>query len=293
MKTETTLNEHAHDVTIGSVPSKDGTIIGYRRIGRGPALIVVCGAMVSSKSHLRLAESLADAFTVYLPDRRGRGLSGARGSNYGMAREIEDLDALIRESGAQLVFGISAGALVCLRAALRPSEIRRIALYEPALIVDESAPTFATTRLERELTEGNVAAALVTGMKESRMGPPILNVIPRPLLARMTGWAMKSEEKKAGPDDVTMRMLAPALREDFQLINETKGALASFGRIDTDVLLLGGSKSPAYLRRASDALANVLPHATQVELAGLDHGGATERDGKPEVVADALRRFFM
>ena len=62
---------------------------------------------------------------------------------------------------------------------------------------------------------------------------------------------MKSEEKKAGPDDVTMRMLAPALREDFQLINETKGALASFGRIDTDVLLLGGSKSPAYLRHAS------------------------------------------
>jgi hypothetical protein len=63
------------------------------------------------------------------------------------------------------------------------------------------------------------------------------------------------------------------------------------------VLLLGGSKSPAYLKTALDALENVLPHVQRIEFPGLDHGGSsdasnTNRGGKPELVAQALRQFF-
>ena len=60
----------------GSIVSKDGTTIGYRQLGRGPGLIVLHGAMESARSHMQFAEALAPSFTVYLPDRRGRGLSG-------------------------------------------------------------------------------------------------------------------------------------------------------------------------------------------------------------------------
>ena len=59
---------------IGSVTSKDRTIISYRQIGHGPGLMVLHGIMESAQSHMQLAEALADSFTVYLPDRRGRGL---------------------------------------------------------------------------------------------------------------------------------------------------------------------------------------------------------------------------
>ena len=65
----------AHDHT-RSVISADGTLIGYRQLGQGPGLVLVHGAMESAQSHMQLAEALADTFTVYLPDRRGRGMSG-------------------------------------------------------------------------------------------------------------------------------------------------------------------------------------------------------------------------
>jgi hypothetical protein len=57
------------------------------------------------------------------------------------------------------------------------------------------------------------------------------------------------------------------------------------------VLLLGGSKSPKYLKSALDALGAVVPHARRVELRGVDHLAA-DNVGKPQLVAAELRRFF-
>jgi len=72
------------------------------------------------------------------------------------------------------------------------------------------------------------------------------------------------------------------------------GKLESFRNVGAEVLLLGGSKSPAYLKAALDALEKVLPHVRRVEFPGLDHAASwnTDRGGKPEPVAQALRRFF-
>ncbi|MGC2333419.1 MAG: hypothetical protein WA581_18360, partial [Candidatus Acidiferrales bacterium] len=57
--------------TTGSVVSKDGTAIGFRRRGSGPGLILVHGAMQTSRSFTKLAAALSDSFTVCVPDRRG------------------------------------------------------------------------------------------------------------------------------------------------------------------------------------------------------------------------------
>ena len=96
--------------TTDSVTSQDGTTIGYRQLGHGPGIVALHGAMESAKSHMQLAEALAGSFTIYLPDRRGRGLSGPYGSGYSMQREVEDLDALLTKAGARQIFGVSAGA---------------------------------------------------------------------------------------------------------------------------------------------------------------------------------------
>jgi len=57
------------------VISKDGTRIAYERMGSGPAVVLIDGAMCSRAfgPMPKIAARLKDHFTVYLYDRRGRG----------------------------------------------------------------------------------------------------------------------------------------------------------------------------------------------------------------------------
>ncbi len=284
--------------TTGSVTSTDGTAIGYRQYGHGPGIVLVQGAMGSAQNFIQLAEQLSDAFTVYVPDRRGRGLSGPYGEDYSIQKEVEDVDALLTKTGTHSVFGLSSGGIISLQAALILPAIHKVAIYEPLLFMNGAAPTAFLTRFDKEIAQGRVAAALVTGMKGAQLGPPIFNVMPRFLLELLTNMMMKGEEKNAKDDDITFRMLAPTLHYDGQLGIEMSGKLESFRVLRTRVLLLGGSKSPAYLKVALDALEKVLPHVTRVEFPGLGHAAAwnydkqRNPDGKPEQVAQALRQFF-
>ncbi len=282
----------ASSALTGSLTSKDGTTIGYRQLGHGPGLVLLHGIMESAQSHTQLAEELAGDFTVYLPDRRGRGLSGLQGAHYCIRKEVEDLDALLDKTEATRVFGVSAGAVICLQAALTLTAIEKAAIFEPPLLINGSVSTAFLTRFDEEMAEGKVASALVTAMKGSQMGPPVLNLVPRALLELLTKMMTAVEDKKAKPGDVTMSMLASTLHDDFSV--ETAGALESFNAIGAETLLLGGSKSPAYFRVALDALEHVLPNARRIEFTGLNHGasGNTNRGGKPERVAQELRAFF-
>ncbi|MCZ8515272.1 hypothetical protein O9H85_23225 [Paenibacillus filicis] len=108
---------------------------------------------------------------------------------------------------------------------------------------------------------------------------------------------MASEDKKAKDGYITMRMLAPTLHYDGLLLAEMTGTLERFSAVSAEVLLLGGSKGLVWLKPALDALEKVLPRAKRIEIPGLDHGAAcdvsnTNRDGKPELVAQELRKFF-
>jgi pimeloyl-ACP methyl ester carboxylesterase len=285
--------------TIGSVTSQDGTTIGYRQIGHGPGLVLLHGSNVSGQDFTQLGEALADTFTVYLPDRRGRGLSGPFGNDYSIQKEVEDLDALLTKTGAHQVFGVSAGGLICLEAARTLPAIHKVALWEPALLLDGTAHTAWLKRYDQEMAQGKVAAALVTCMKGLELGGPVMNAMPNWLLESLTNMAMKSEEKKARPDALTMRKLAPTLHYDGLLLAEMSGQLERFRAVHAEALLLGGSKGLPYLKDTLDALEKVLPHVIKrVEFPGLEHGGAnnpsqTNRGSKPELVAQELRRFFV
>jgi pimeloyl-ACP methyl ester carboxylesterase len=301
VSTETRVN--ARPATIGAsgepftthtVTSRDGMVIAYRQLGRGAGLVILHGAMETGLSHLQLAEALASYFTVYLPDRRGRGLSGPSGPDYGMRTEVEDVDALLTATGAHDVMGVSAGALIALRAALELPAIRKAAIFEPPLSINGSVDMRWLPLLDRDLAQGKLDAALVTGMLGAQMGPPIFQRMPRGLLEFLTRQMMASEQKKAKPGDVTMAALAPTLRYDFQLVGEMADTVDDYRAIPAEILLLGGSKSPAYLRTAVDALAQALPGARRVVFAGLNHSatGPREQGGKPELVAQTLRSFF-
>ena len=115
--------------TLSSVTSVDGTAIGYRRLGDGPGVVLLHGAMSSSYNHVQLAEALADTFTVYVPDRRGRGLSGPYRKDHSLQTEVGDLAAVLEATGARNVFGCSSGAIVVLEAALTLPALRRAAIF--------------------------------------------------------------------------------------------------------------------------------------------------------------------
>ena len=285
------------ELSNGSIVSADGTRIGYLQTGHGPAVVLLHGSMQSSRSHLQMAAALADEFTVYLPDRRGRGMSGSHPADYNIQTEVEDLRAVMAAAGADMVFGVSASGLVALAAARIDAAIRKVAVYEPALLPAGTRHTRWLPRFDREMAAGKVSAALITSMIGLELAPPAMKVMPRWLLEALTTMVLRGEDKKAAPDTVTMRSLAPTLHYEGVLLNEMAGKLQTFADLSAEVLLLGGSKGLGFLRPALDGLAETLPNSRRVEFAGLDHGGSADVSkanpkGNPELVAAELRSFF-
>jgi hypothetical protein len=56
--------------------SSDSTTIAFERSGDGPPVILVCGGSTDRTANAGEAELLAEHFTVFNYDRRGRGDSG-------------------------------------------------------------------------------------------------------------------------------------------------------------------------------------------------------------------------
>jgi pimeloyl-ACP methyl ester carboxylesterase len=232
---------------------------------------------------------------VYLPDRRGRGRSGPYRADHSIHDDVDDLAAILAETGANSVFGVSSAGIICLQAALTLPAIRKAAIYEPPLFADRSVPAAIVARFDQEMARGRVVAALIAGMKGSRLGPRIFNAVPGWVLEPLVRMAMAGEDRKPHGDYATMRTLASTLHYDFRLVADMSGPpMESFREIQADMLLLGGSKSPAYLKAALDALGTSVPNAKRVELAGLNHGASwnSDRGGRPGPLARELRRFL-
>ncbi len=296
MEQEITTNSRSTAVVldnnvIGSVISKDGTQIGYRQFGQGPAVVIVHGSLSTGYYHLQLAQVLADAFTVYLPDRRGFGLSGPSSEDDGIENDVQDLDALLTKTGAHNVFGVSVGAIICLEAALRLPTIRKLAIYEPPLFTDPATPAAIMKRYDKEMAEGRVAAALATTMKGAPLMSDLLGSMPHWLLEFMTSRMMSY---KPSDDYASFREIAPTLHHDGRVITEMSGRQKSLSAIHAEVLLLGGSRSTVFLKAGLDSLARVLPHARRVVFSGLNHGSSwnSELRGQPNAIGQILRQFF-
>ena len=86
-----------------SIKSKDGTTIAFDQLGKGLAVILVCGGSVDCTSNAPLAALLADHLTVFNYDRRGRGDSGDT-PPYAVEREVEDIDAVSLPPGSTFLY---------------------------------------------------------------------------------------------------------------------------------------------------------------------------------------------
>ncbi|HEY4323400.1 MAG TPA: alpha/beta hydrolase [Mucilaginibacter sp.] len=275
--------------TLGSVISKDGTTISYRQLGQGPGLIIVHGGMQAAQNFMQLANALASQYTLYIPDRRGRGQSGAPGPDYCIEKECEDIEALLTKTGARFIFGLSSGAVISLNATLRYPAIRKTVIYEPPFNIDPSVPDYRfVDRYNREIAAGNYAGAFFTITKGLRIAGA-MGIVPRFILVPIVKMLLKKEKPKAG--DISLQHLVTTFKYDHMLVDETKKGLDQFGQVKAKVLLMSGSKSPRYLKRVVQSLAKIIPQSRHIEFKGLDHMGS-DNSGKPKVVAEELRQFF-
>lgn len=239
------------------VISNDGTTIAYERQGTGPALVIVDGALCSRAFGPSGAQAarLAEQFTVYTYDRRGRGKSGDT-QTYAVEREIEDLAAVIGAAGGSaFVYGISVGSVLALRAAaaLGATLIPRLALCEPPLSVgDEAKAAFGQEKQQ-------IAGLLAAGRRGEAVATFMSEILPSPAL----------EELRASPDWALLEAHAPTLAYDYTLLGDGDVPAAVARAVAMPVRLLVGEESADYKHTAVEALVASLPRVELVTIGGM------------------------
>lgn len=279
--------------TTDSVTSYDGTKIGYRQMGSGPGIILLHGGINASQHLMKLATLLSDEFTVYIPDRRGRGMSGPIGDNYSIKKEDEDLEAIIKKTGSNYVFGTADGALFALHAAISNSDIHKVVAYEPLIFFGQPGiEEFKTIiqHYDEHMAEGDVAAAMESLTKDSKKYM-VINIAPDFILVPIFKLALKLDARKVKCDDVSLQELLPTLNDELEIVQKTEGTLDNYKKVSAEVLLLGGSKTEPMLKETLQALDKIVHHSHLVELEGLNHGSAQDY-GNPEPIAHEIKTFL-
>jgi len=136
------------------VTSADGTPIAVDVSGSGPAVMVIGGGLNDRFMFAVFAEMLADRFTVYNYDRRGRGDSGyGDPDQYTIEREVEDLAAVTELAGEPgRVFANCTGGIVAVHAAAAGVPMAKLAMYEPPYCYPKITPE-QMARLKQLLAE--------------------------------------------------------------------------------------------------------------------------------------------
>jgi pimeloyl-ACP methyl ester carboxylesterase len=253
------------------VRSSDGTTIVFDRLGEGSSVVLVSGASTTRAIHAEPAQLLAENFTVFNYDRRGRGESGDT-PPYSIEREIEDLEAVIGEAGGEAaVFGNSSGAVLALRATAAGLRITKLALWEPPFMVDPDAPRRQKeyiTELKRLLDEDRRGDAMALFMKAVGL--------PDEMIAAMRNAPM-------WPD---MEALAHTLAYDATVMGDSTVPTDEVSSVKAPTLVLEGSDTGAWAGNAADALVAALPNARRHTLEGQTHNVAWD------VLTPVLIDFF-
>lgn len=262
---------------MNTVTSADGTTIAYDRIGEGPPVIIIDGAMGHRDfgPSRALAEVLSESFAVYIYDRRGRGGSTDT-APYAVQREVEDIEALIREAagGSASLYGASSGAPLALETASQLRSVGRLAVYEPPFFVDDTRPPAgdAAARIDAQVAAGRRSAAVSTFMR--------LVGVPAPAVAIMHLMPMWRE----------LTAVAHTLPYDLAIVGDHQQGKplpeGLWSTITAPALVMNGGKSPAWMRHATQAVADTVPGARYRTIEGQNHML------KAGAVAPVLTDFF-
>ncbi len=260
---------------MGKVTSKDGTPIGFDQAGRGPAIILIDGAMCYRAFGPMgpLAELLAPHFAVITYDRRGRGESGDK-KPYALEREVEDIEALINQAGGSaFLFGTSSGGCLGLEATLRlGNKVKGLAIWEAPYNSDPA---------DRPIWKG-YWTQLNELVAANRRGDAVA------LFMQFVGTpADQISGMRQAPMWPMFEAIAPTLIYDATAMggNDRSVPVERAARVTRPTLVMNGTVIPFMLDTAT-RLAQAIPHAQRRTLEGQSH------DVDLKVLAPALVEFF-
>lgn len=260
--------------------SPDGTSIAFDRQGTGPAVILVGGGLTDRSENAPLAPELADQFTVYNYDRRGRGDSGDT-LPYTVQREIEDLDALIAHAGGSAhLYGVSSGGALALEAAAAGLAVDRLAVYEVPY---------------------SIAGGMLQRWREyvEQLGPALASGRRGDALALFMRLAGSTDEDVAAARNHPMwaesEAIEHALAYEAACLGNGEPPTDRLSTITRPTLVVTGEAginpyTPAFpsdfYQQAADAIVGTIPHAERHTLEGQTHVA------DPKVVSATLERFL-
>ncbi|MCM2535266.1 alpha/beta hydrolase [Neobacillus pocheonensis] len=279
-----TIN-HIDSFIQSTVISRDGTVIGYLSIGKGPSLIVIHGALSSSNDLTKFAQELSDSFTVHIIDRRGRGISGPQGIEYSIIKESEDIQVVQEATGATHVFGHSYGGLVALETARMFQSFTKIALYEPGVSIN-SLPTDWdwVSQYEEAMDRKDFRGAFTRFVRGAGHSP----------LTRMPNWYAKFILRMVirGNSWLKIKELLPTNLNEHKEVQRLESTYNNYQIINANVLLISGEKSPETVHQMIEVLNQTIPETQTLILPKLHHL-APCNEHSPIEVAKHVKRYFL
>lgn len=244
-----------------SITSKDGTKIAYEKLGDGPPLIIIGGALSNHNFYKPLAEQLAKEFTVYNPDRRGRGESGNT-LPYSVEREIEDIATVVDTAGEPVIlYGHSAGSALALRAAAKDLPIKKLILADPPYTPHSDNDNTAIAKFAQEKAKAKALRDRGDHKGNAK---------------RFLGSFGLSEEDVDGmlgsPAGVDMIDGAKALPYDYAVLGNGLVPTDIAEQVNIPTVIL----TATFSLMAAKELAKVMPHATLQTLQSDTHSMSSE-----------------
>jgi pimeloyl-ACP methyl ester carboxylesterase len=258
---------------MNNVISRDGTSIACESTGVGPDVVLI-GARAENAL---LAKQLAGQFRVTSYDQRGYGDSGDA-QPYAVAREVEDLEAVLRFVGRTAgVYGASAAGALGLEAAAAGLPIGCLAVFEVPYGIKTREEWYAyRENLERHLAAGRRGDAFALFMKIA--GSTDAQITQ----ARQSKYWAQCEA------------IAHTRLYGAEILGDGQVPVDRLSRIGCPVLVLTGHGGDAHMtglpqgvfHSAAESIAQAI---NQSQIATIDAGG---HEPDPTVMAAELAPFF-
>jgi pimeloyl-ACP methyl ester carboxylesterase len=242
------------DITLDSTTSADGTTIGYFRRGTGPALVITHGSVATSEQWIPATQCLAQHFTCFVHDRRGRGRSGDAAA-YALSTEVADIAAMMAAAGPGAhLLGHSYGALCTLAYAGSHALDGTLLLFEPPLAVDGPVAGAALPAYRELVTAGDLDGAFAFAL---------VNFVRLPDAA--------IPQIRQTPIWDACVPLTPTWVRELEQIDALGEDLKHYATITAPTHLIAGTATTPFLYKSAHTLLDVIPGATITDLPGLDH----------------------
>jgi pimeloyl-ACP methyl ester carboxylesterase len=259
----------------------NGVTLECRSNGSGESVFLVHGSASDYRTWRFQEEVLAADFNVICYSRRYHWPNAeiASGAVYSMTEHVDDLEALIRDldaAPAHLV-GHSYGAFLCLLLAIRePGLVRTLVLAEPPVITLFVSPRPRPSELLRLLVIRPRTAAVIIGFGAAGIGPATkafqagdaeagLRRFARAVFGR-GGYDSLPESRRAEVRDNLSNVEAEILGPGLAPLNAL-----DLQKLQLPVLLVTGESSVKLFQRLTDALEELLPRASRVQIPAASH----------------------